>query len=167
MHWIIVLLNKITIFTYLSHFLGGTIWFPHPVGDKKREKNLPGRPLKGQATTWRAVLPPSISKKKMLCFPFRKKKSANSIPRRCHGGGQVCFWTPSPPLWPRFLTVLRASTTKKARCRRKIWEPLFLRGRAKNFPRTFSFSSEDPPKIFWWRRMYARINKIGNWFRLV
>ena len=33
---------------------------------------------------------------------------------------------------------------KKAHNRRKIWQLLFLR--VKNFPRTFSFSSEEPPK---------------------
>ena len=42
------------------------------------------------------------------------------------------------------LTVFSASTTKKARRRRKIWEPLFFarRRRAKNFPTNFSFSSD-------------------------
>ena len=31
MHWIIVLLNKIMIYNYFSHLIGGAIWLPHPV----------------------------------------------------------------------------------------------------------------------------------------
>ena len=47
-----------------------------------------------------------------------------------------------------FLTVFSASTTKKSPVQAKnLGTPFFAsRRRAKNFPRTFSFSSEDPPQ---------------------
>ena len=53
------------------------------------------------------------------------------------------------------LTVFSGSTTKKSPPQAKnLGTPFFARRRrAKNFPRTFSFSSEDPPKKIWWRRM--------------
>ena len=36
-HRIIVLLNKIMIYNYFSHFIGGAIWLPHPVRTKFEE----------------------------------------------------------------------------------------------------------------------------------
>ena len=39
MHWIIVLLNKIMIYNYFSHFIGGAIWLPHPVGNWNKNLN--------------------------------------------------------------------------------------------------------------------------------
>ena len=59
-----------------------------------------------------------------------------------------------------FLKVFSASTTKKSPAQAKnLGTPFFARRRrAKNFPRTFSFSSEDPPKKIWWRRM-----DLGHW----
>ena len=84
------------------------------------------------------------------------------IPRQ--GGSKYVFWGPFfqkfDGFWKKIrkingfsavLTVFSASTTKKRPPQAKnLGTPFFARRRrAKNFPRTFSFSSEDPPKKIW------------------
>ena len=100
-------------------------------------------------------------------MPPQRKKPAEGEKFRNPGGAPKKFWGPFfqkfDGFWKKiqkingFLAVLTVFNgfqclhdEKKAAAGEKFGNPFFARRRrAKKFPRTFSFSSEDPPKKIW------------------